>query len=167
MSSTWISSAGGPLVCAGPSAAALWRGDSSSSNNGAMSDYERACEQSDYLSVIPCGSRHVLVLGDEPLQSTFAFREGQPIILRWVSCLSMEIAVSAAARLPDELPEIEDAKAYSIDDPSLVMFDAAMTLANPLQSITLAIIPGAYMVRTERYQSVGVFEFLVHRFVSA
>jgi hypothetical protein len=56
-------------------------------------DYERACRTEEYLEAMACAEGYVLVLGDEPLQSSF-FRtaSGDHAIARWAYAQSHERA---------------------------------------------------------------------------
>lgn len=159
----WVNSAGGPLVCASPAVGRAWRGTRASSVGGGQSDYERACDQVDYVSVIACGPAQVLVLGDEPLQSTFVVKDEGVLVVRWVSCVSSERAASAIAQLPSALPTIEEPTKFRLDDRGLIMFDAALDGIDPAVCASVDLKPGVFMVTTEKYKSEGAYEFLVHR----
>ena len=161
----WVNSAGGPLICASPANGKMWRGTRGSSIDGTESDYFRACEQMDYINVIPCGASEVLVLGDEPLQSAFVLKDDSVIVVRWVSCLSNEHAASAIARLPSVAPVVEESKKFRLDESGLIMFDASLDRVDPLACANVDLQPGMFTVRTEAYEREGVCEFLIHRLI--
>jgi len=46
-------------------------GNFGSSTAAEQTDYVRACNVVDYVGIIDCGASHVIILGDEPLQSKF------------------------------------------------------------------------------------------------
>lgn len=163
MNLKWINSAGGPLVCASPVAGKAWRGTQGSSVGEARSDYERACDQMDYVGAIACGSSQVLVLGDEPLQSAFVVKDEGVFVVRWVSCVSNERAASAIAQLPPTLPSIEESIKFRLDERGLIMFDAALSDIDPASCAGVELKPGVFTVTTEKYKSEGAYEFLVHR----
>nr|WP_297385328.1 Imm21 family immunity protein [uncultured Roseateles sp.] len=163
MNLQWINSAGGPLVCTSPAAGRAWRGALGSSVGEALSDYERACDQLDYVGAIACGPSQVLVLGDEPLQSAFVVKDEGVLVVRWVSCVSSERAASAIAQLPSRLPNIEEPTKFRLDDRGLIMFDAALGGIDPAVCTGVDLKPGVFTVTTERYTSEGAYEFLVHR----
>ncbi len=163
MNLKWINSAGGPLMCASPAVGRMWRGTHGSSVGGAESDYERACDQVDYVSAIACGSAQVLVLGDEPLQSAFVVKSEGVLVVRWVSCVSSERAASAIAQLPSALPVIEEPTKFRLDDRGLIMFDPALDSIDPAVCASVDLKPGVFTVTTEKYKSEGAYEFLVHR----
>lgn len=159
-----MNSEGGPLICAAPSAGANWRGANASSIGGTQMDYARACNVFDYLGVIPCGPWEVLVLGDEPLQSTFTVADGEVVIVRWVSCVSKERAAEVIASLPSQLPVIGEAVPFSVHEPHLFLLDAALDKPSVIEPHFVAVEPGRYTVTIESHKSDQEFEFLVHRF---
>lgn len=163
MNLRWFNSAGGPLVCASPAAGKAWRGTQGSSVGEARSDYERACDQLDYVGAIACGPSQVLVLGDEPLQSAFVVKDEGVLVLRWVSCVSSECAANAIAQLPSALPSIEEPTKFYLDDRGLIMFDAALGSIDPAACAGVDLKPGVFTVTTEKYKSEEAYEFLVHR----
>jgi hypothetical protein len=167
MSLHWVNSAGGPLICASPAAARAWRGTRASSVGGGQSDYERACDQVDYVSVIACGPARVLVLGDEPLQSTFVVKAEGALVVRWVSCLSSERAASAITQMPSVLPTTEEPTKFRLEDRGLIMFDSALDSIDPAVCTRVDLRPGVFTVTTEKYKSEGDYEFLVHRILRA
>ena len=160
----WIETSGGPLLCASPTIARLWRGTDGSSA-AAINDYERACKSSNYLSKIPCGSSEILVLGDEPLLSAFVQRGSELVVVRWVSCLSMDLASTAISSLPHALPVVEAAVDFVTLEADLVLFDSALNGAHLALSARATVLPSAFRVTTEKYKAHDQFEFLIHRFL--
>lgn len=161
----WIQSAGGPLLCAGPSAASGWRGIYGCSTPDRLSDYERACDVTAYVSVLRSGEDSVIVFGDEPLQSALVEQLDAVLVFRWVSCRSIADAERAIGQAPATLPEIESPTLFHAHEPGLVLFDAALCLneAKDVQRARLTV--GSYAISTERYAVPDQFEFLIHRFV--
>lgn len=165
MKMTWVVTSGGPLICATPAALSAWRGVAGSSTGDVQTDYERACAQLEYLSLIPCGTSEVLILGDEPMQSTFARHVDGFVIARWASCLSAERAEQAVSMLPSVLPEQEATRLMQLDGARLCMFDSALDSDQAmLEASCLDIVPGQYEITTERYSREEDFDFLIHRF---
>lgn len=81
------------MICAEEHISVQWMGVSGLSKSGAphRNDYERACSTQEYLEAMTCAVGYVLVLGDEPLQSSFLSTEsGDLAIARWVSAQSSE-----------------------------------------------------------------------------
>lgn len=167
MTTTWIDTAGGPLICAAYPVGLNWNGTQASSTGDTRSDYDRACEVMDYVGVVPCASSRVLVFGDEPLQTTvLSLNEGIAVV-RWVSCVSESEAQAALVAIPTTLPQLEPPKSILIEAQRLVFFDAAYSLDAAPHLLEVALPPGLYEISTEKYASPGVFEFLVHRMVRA
>lgn len=164
---TWIDTAGGPLICAAYPVGLSWRGTQASSTSDTRSDYDRACEVMDYVGVVPCASSHVLVFGDEPLQTTVLSLSEGAAVVRWVSCVSEGHAQAVLAAIPKALPQLEPQKSIPIEAERIVFFDAAYSLVAAPQLLEVALPRGLYEVSTEKFASPGVFEFLVHRIVRA
>ena len=162
---TWIDTAGGPLICAAYPVGLSWGGTNASSIGEGRSDYARACEVMDYVGVIRCASSRVLVLGDEPLQTTLVSLADGIAIVRWVSCESEGDAEVALTAIPAALPQLEAPKSILIEAARLVLFDAAYSLDAAVGSMETELPLGLYEVSTEKFASPGVFEFLVHRMV--
>jgi Immunity protein 21 len=167
MNTTWIYSAGGPLICAAYPVGLMWSGTHPNSTGEGPSDYDRACGVMDYVGIVPCASSQVLVLGDEPLQSAFVREPAGLAIVRWVACASASAAELALAAIPAALPQIEEPKSIIIEADRLVLFDSACSLADVPQLLEAQVTPGLYEVSTQRYSSPGVFEFLIHRLAGA
>lgn len=165
MAAKWICSGGGPLLCASPMVMRKWRGTQGSSVGQLESDYDRACGQADYASAISCGQSQVLVLGDEPLQSAFIVYPTGLVVIRWVSCISLESAEHAISLLPAKLPEIEEAIHFLLEEDRVEMFDAAWDGKDVVESLSVSLSVGQFAITTELYKADGLFEFLVHRFI--
>jgi hypothetical protein len=163
----WITSAGGPLVCAASDAARTWRGTRASSVNSNISDYERACSTTEFAAVIRTAQWDVLVLGDEPLQSTLLIIHSQATIARWVSARSHDIAAKALAMLPQSLPAVGESTRFTHQGKDLVLFDAAMDGREQSPSNGIQVGPGRYDVTSETYKKPTEFEFVIHRFLPA
>ncbi|MFM2056150.1 MAG: hypothetical protein RLY71_535 [Pseudomonadota bacterium] len=159
----WIYSVGGPLVCASPVAAKKWGGIVHSSVAQTESDYDRACNISDYIGSVPCGTFHVLVLGDEPLQSTFVVKSEEVMVVRWVYCVSEVQAIEAMCGIPDELPVLEEPFRFCLSDRGLVMFDAALDGVDSTGCASVDVMPGIFTIITQKYKMEGVYEFIIHR----
>ncbi len=161
----WIASEGGPLICATMSEVRKWGGIDESSVGQSSSDYDRACEVTEHLSVIPCDKSEVLVLGGEPAQSAFIHTRCGVAIARWIRCSSAEAAASLLAAVPDGLPQIEEPKLFLLGEGGeLVMLDSAFSLADSPRIETVELSPGHYEVSSETFAKRGSFEFWIHRF---
>ena len=165
MSIHWVETSGGPLVCAEPTLLSYWRGTSGSSIGDERTDYERACDQLDYLSLIPCGESQVLVLGDEPMQSAFIEAADGFLIVRWISCVSVYRAEQALNLLPAFLSELEPRREIEFRGEQLCMCDSSLSGSIELaHAACVKLVPGVYQATTERYSAQDDFDFLIHRF---
>ncbi len=68
--STWIYSLGGPLLLLPEHLQAHWHG-TDKLDTQMISDYERSCSIADYLGTLDVKGEQVVVLGDEPAQTTW------------------------------------------------------------------------------------------------
>lgn len=88
----WIESAGGPLIIISDNAIHLWSGiykrepyllgiyeDADDFMDSTEADYGKACLVDDYLGLIEMGEENCLVLGDEPMPTTFFTSEDNEI----------------------------------------------------------------------------------------
>jgi hypothetical protein len=164
----WLSSNGGPLICGEEYLSGAWKGvDGSSANFGFKNDYERACSTREYLEKIACAGGCVLVLGDEPLQSTF-FRietnEESLAIARWIYATSPEGAERFLAEAVVDVRPSAEVVPFNVVEGELVLFDSAMSW--PAEPCLRAYLePDSYLVTTEMHKLEGKFSFIVHRFL--
>jgi hypothetical protein len=165
----WINSGGGPLICCEESISVQWKGvDTLSASSSHASDYARASSTQEYLERMACASEHVLVLGDEPLQSCF-FRsesvDANLAIARWVYAESLDAAEKFLKGRVADTETLAPAVAFEVIEGKLVMFDSAMPWPNNLANCLRADIkPGSYLVTTEGCQLDQKYRFVVHRF---
>jgi immunity protein 21 of polymorphic toxin system len=133
---------------------------------GTQTDYDRACATIDYVSVIPCGGSNVLVLGDEPLQSSFIqTRGGCVIVARWVYAQAGQDVNSILASSLGA-SESSDRVYFKVQKGELILFDSALSGSSVLaESSNIFLHPGLYQVTTEPLELKQVYSFLLHRFV--
>jgi hypothetical protein len=169
----WINSAGGPLICAEEHIANEWAGLgglSAGFDDDCASDYERACASRAYVEAIACGVGSVLVLGDEPLQSSF-FRtgDGALAIARWVYAQSNDDRNIAEFLSRSTADQVAPSISFSVVQGTLLLFDSALRGADELvqKSTSVELEPGPYLVTSERYQLDGKYSFIVHRLLAA
>lgn len=154
--SKWLSSTGGPLIVMPKNRAFLWKGI-----DGNPSDYNLACQTSDYAEKLELHDEKILVLGDEPLQTAIATSEKKIAILRW-KWASSEAAVRQAIESLDF-----DSHAYieSIviewTDTKLVIFDAADKFHTE-NSLTLTIRSRKSRVLTLIHEPSPETAILIH-----
>ena len=82
----WIEAMGGPLILLEDEKLSNWGGIDHSCDANFTSDYDHACSLDDYVNLISFDNFQVLVLGDEPDQTTFlqlSNKEGLVVRWRW------------------------------------------------------------------------------------
>lgn len=167
----WVNSGGGPLICAEEHISAQWMGVSGLSTSGTphRNDYERACSTREYLEAMTCAAGHVLVLGDEPLQSSFFSTEtGDLAIARWVSAQSPEGVEKFLSGPVADGSDLAPAILFDVTQGRLVLFDSALRGSDALAGCPKADVqPGLYRVTTEKWQLERKFNFVVHRLLRA
>ena len=82
----WIVSAGGPLLLMEIKSLPHWHGIfGGQSDVGKTTDYARACEVDDYVGLIGVNDSQGLVLGEEPMHTSwFPISDSEGIVVRWV-----------------------------------------------------------------------------------
>lgn len=92
----WIVSAGGPLILISDKTISRWSGilnrsaylkkeeeDADDFLDPDEADYGKACQVDGYVGLIKLDDEEVLVLGSEPMFTTFFFSHGKPVLARW------------------------------------------------------------------------------------
>jgi Immunity protein 21 len=168
----WIKSGGGPLICVERERAQSWLGVSGNSvKQGADStyatDYERACQISDYLGKVKLADQYALVLGDMPLQTLiWRTRSGLPRIVR-VFYGDPGVDVT---QLLDENHELDFSSPLEIVDvefkfEQIVIFDSALPGIRAHESqLMLEFLPGNYRVLTQQFEPDTRTSVLIHKF---
>jgi hypothetical protein len=164
----WVNSGGGPLICAERCVAVQWLGIAGNSASGASqkNDYERACSARQYLEAVTCAAGFVLVLGDEPLQSSFFRTDGGELaIARWVYAQLHGDVESFLTAPAAENREQAPATPFNVTQGPLLLFDSALRGTDVLVKCPKADLrPCSYRVTTEAWQLGRKFSFIVHRF---
>jgi len=158
----WIGTEGGPLILIAEAALAAWRG--SVSANG-RSDYDRACEVDDYVGVIATGTGDALVLGDEPLDTSWITDErGGGQLVRWVYADCKDAVRRHVKDLEDELFTSSGIR-FLAQQPTHYLLDAAVEGSGiaAADHLTIDLVCGEYLVETCKYQPDSRTSLLVHR----
>jgi hypothetical protein len=156
----WISSAGGPLILLPKALQQQWQG-----TYGVPSDYEVACGVEGYAGVIEKVGCQILVLGDEPLETTASRLNGRPCLVRWVYAPSPGVAESSITAMgPLHLRGPLESVAIDIDGSPLVLMDAGAPGRHPGDTLELELEPGAYHVHVYEFAPARDMKFLVHAF---
>jgi hypothetical protein len=121
----WINSAGGPLVLIPRSALIRWRG--AADGHGVGTDYDAACAVSSYAGVIHRHGVDILILNDEPLQTTAVATEDAVFLVRWMYAPNESAVLASLRDIRGRLgPPCERASLASVEC-EYVLLDAAST----------------------------------------
>lgn len=131
----WVASGGGPLIVVPVEVARHWRGDEAiwplTGGLGMIweavrndSDYGRACRVDGYLGVLDVGPGSCLILGDDPMQTTYLRTNDGGLIVRWSFAECEEDVVTAARSVPEDTWE-KTTHRIEIADGGLLIFDSA------------------------------------------
>lgn len=175
----WIESGGGPLLFVSRDLIGFWEGardvapfreanaDSRWRQGGKATDYDRACDIDDLIGVIGVGPGTALVLGDEPLPTTWiAEKTGGGTLVRWVAADDDESAL-ALAHEASAGADWAPGPLLEVADQPLVLFDSAIAGdERPRDELEVVLSAGRYRVYTARMQGDdGEAEVLLHRLI--
>jgi hypothetical protein len=127
-------------------------------------DYDRACSTQEYVEILPCDAGEVLVLGDEPHQSSFFWTEsGELAVVRWVYAQSGADIESFLLAPSAKSQELAPPLPFLVQQGRLILFDSALRSADVGSELTAAeVAHGAYLVTTEKREVAKQFNFIVH-----
>jgi len=154
----WIDSTGGPLVLLQASGLKVWHGIFGS-------DYDDACADAGYTSVLRKERRDILVLGGEPLPMAHFRDAGEHFLVGWIQGPSMEAGLEAIANMRGALKEAVEEIDLEIVEDNQVIIDSADDGENADERLELSIPPGKYRVLTFDYQPSSEIRLIVHQFV--
>ena len=131
----WIDSNGGPLLLLPLDLLGNWGGIEPPKRrvvkaefrwnpDGPATDYDRACDVKGYLGNIDVGAGHALVLGDEPMPTTFLPAPTGGVLVRWVHAETEKELLTAIQAL-ESFPNAEDTGFLQWPEGPLVLFDSA------------------------------------------
>lgn len=161
----WLEPAGGPLILLEEDLVPCWRGYLPVSDS-TVTDYERACEVSDYLGTVDVGSRSGVVFGDQPYSTTWWHsRElDSGLIVRWVCAENEASVVQALIDLSNRDWE-RTAVEFEVTTGRLLLFDSAAPGDAIDASISIELPKGRYVAETLQYDPNKDTSLLLHRFV--
>jgi hypothetical protein len=160
---------GGPILCIRSDLARNWGGIEWCSDALEMhthSDYERACQFTDYFNIIDVMGTHAIVLGDMPLMtgvcanasdSTFVFYR---IVFSDSVCDAKEF--STGDSYTRDYPAIEKAD-FSADSNHYTMFDSATAGDKVRVYLNFEVSIGKYTVCTYHINRLERMELIIHR----
>jgi hypothetical protein len=178
--STWVESNGGPLLLLARDLLPFWSGIRPSNVSAADfdnvydydfdCDYNRACEVKDYLGLIEVASGTGLVLGGEPLSTTWwqihdDLKLG--LLVRWMWADDEASVIQSLANIPESIWEPGNLICHVGTEP-LCLFDSAYLgseiAENKSESLLMEINPGAYSLATADYSPDEETRLILHRF---
>ena len=159
----WVESNGGPLLLVPERYLRDWLGADGPTSGG--TDYERACAADDYAAPIEVGRGQGIVLGDEPLPTSWRAGDRGGLLVRWIAAPSEDAITSALATLPEGLPWESVVDVYIEEDYGpLVLFDAAVPGAElPAEHLRFTLPAGRYAFELSAYHPSDDTALLLHR----
>jgi len=174
----WIESAGGPLLLLFEESLDNWGGvidlisgpaaDIRYSPGGKSTDYDRACSVKWYIGLIDIGKEYGVVLGGEPLQTTWLPYQAASggMVVRWVFGESESEFLNWIDTIPEAMFRAD--RTFNVNGPKLLLFDSAVAGRNvkkmPQEYLSIELEPGIYEIKTAIYQPDARNSMVVHRF---
>jgi hypothetical protein len=161
----WLESTGGPLILLEEDLLPYWGGYLSSFNSG-VTDYERACEVSDYLGSIKVASRSGVLLGEQPYATTWwePSELDDGLIVRWVSGEDEAASIQELTQVPISNWERTNVEIEVVNG-RLVLFDSVEPGDNIETFIVIQKPKGTYVAETQHYNPDSNTSLILHRFV--
>jgi len=166
---TWISTHGGPLILLEKSLLPFWKGNADTTGidgaleRGELTDYDRACAIEDYLGTIPVGSGTALVLGDEPMQTSwFPLTRDTGILVRWEWAADETSVLKTLREVPEESWQPTGVTVEAKSEP-LVLFDSAYLGDEIETSLSISLPSQLYSVDTAHWQPDDETSLILHR----
>ena len=181
----WMQSNGGPLLLVPGEHLPSWEGTEPPADgrqieaefrwNGQdapATDYDRACDVQGWLGLLDIGAGQGLVLGDEPLSTTWqaplasgeSDHDTSGILIRWVYGNSQAEVMEALKHVP-ETAWRDDGLLLCVGREPLYLLDAAYA-GSELEGddhLTIHLPPGRYSIATAEYAPDSQTSLLLHR----
>ena len=177
----WIASEGGPLLLLTREYLRYWEGTDPPTGDRTIearfrwtrnpaapaTDYDRACDIEDYLGLIDVVPGQALVLGDEPLATTWrSLGPTGGMLVRWSYAPEEAAVVQALARIPDAIWGPAQL-VLTVGPEPLYLFDAAYPGAEVEEYLVVELRPGHYTLATGVYEPDDLTSVVLHRFSPA
>jgi hypothetical protein len=119
--------------------------------DGAATDYDRACDVSDYVGLIQVGQSEGLVLGDEPNDTTWLSHPDGGLFVRWRYAAGEEQVEDALGAIPSSLAW-QSAGELRVTESPLELFDSAEAGLEPCgQRLRVLLQPNLYSLSHAEY----------------
>lgn len=171
----WVTCDGGPLLLIAKKHLHAWEGvDVPAAGRkvearfrwnpgGPPTDYDRACDVDDYIGLIDVGGGKAIVLGDEPLMTTWLPLSDGGLLVRWVYADDEESLIATARRVPDDAYR-DSGWTFSVDNSPLVLFAACESSESRIYPRMEFHLPsGRYRILTSEYEEGGRSATICHR----
>jgi frataxin-like iron-binding protein CyaY len=134
--------------------------------DGPATDYDRACDVDDYIGLIDVGSGKAIVLGDEPLMTTWLSSADGGLLVRWVCADNEETLLAAAHRIQMDAYE-DSGVSFTVGDSPLVLLAACESSDDKLYPrIEFEIPSGRYRILTSQCETDANTSLICHRLCS-
>lgn len=180
--SIWASSNGGPLIAVEAGNLRHWLGIEPPTDgrvidtefrwtgdpDASASDYDRACDITDYKALLKVEHGYGLVLPEPAITAWWPVIEKQSgYLVRWGYAEDQNDVQKWMSVVP-ELPTVEEALEWMITDPRIYLFDSAYSGQDVLDGMSddflvFELLPGRYTVSTALYQPDNSTLFVLHR----
>jgi hypothetical protein len=165
----WVMSGGGPLIVLPIEHLPAWRGDNPTTA-GSTNDYDRACRIKDYLGVLKVGMGSGLILGDEPMQTSFLRRADGGILIRWGHAENEDDVRDAVCGAPETIWSPTEHR-LKVGRARVIIFDSAYagddlpSYQGPdvLPVLDVALATGDYRIETADYKPDENTWLILHR----
>ena len=149
----WLDPLGGPLILIDRAFVKEWRGIDKSSDEKYDSDYDRACDATNYAELIQIPNGMALVLGDEPSRTSVIERPpDKAIIIRWKWAPNeMEVESHLSNAWDLNLPILEKLQFIQTSNEAII-FDASFSDPAIDDFLTIHLVQGRYTIETALYQ---------------
>lgn len=180
---TWMASNGGPLLLVPGEYLSSWGGVGHPPNgrhieaqfrwsglDEAATDYDRACDVTDYLGLLDIDTGQGLILGGEPLSTTWQTAaaasddDAGGLVIRWVYVNSETDVIAALEHVPQSTWQ-DESLVFSVRHQPLYLLDAASP-GGELQGddhLTIHLPAGIYSIATAEYEPDDHTSLILHR----
>lgn len=174
----WVQSGGGPLLLLAKDLLGFWEGvnlppafrhleaDFRWREDKRVTDYDRACDSTDYIAEITVGPGSGLVLGDEPVPTMWlsVSERSAGILVRVIYSPGDAELESTLRQLPQNLDWMVQPFCFRVDDSDLILFDSAEPGNEILGSqVTVRLERGSYSISTAKFEPDADTSLLLHR----
>ena len=149
----WIGTLGGPLIVMNGLDLNYWKGDLREVDaTSSTTDYDRACEVTDWVGAIGVGPGIALVLAMPNETCQYRLDETTEILVRWVWGNNDAEVLAFLRELRVNQPWVPTDIEIIVGTHGLIMFDAVYGGDELRESVEIRIPPGIYGVSTLQYK---------------